>query len=100
MSREEDADGPGFEQFERFLEERSRRDFLKRAGGAAAYMAFLAGGAEFLPACAAGTNTNNSVTPKKRGHVVEVNFSDILTLNSMLSSDTPSNQPIRLKLRG
>jgi len=100
MSREEDADGPGFEQFERFLEEWSRRDFLKRAGGAAAYMAFLAGGAEFLAACAAGTNTNNSVTPKKGGHVVEGNFSDIRTLNSMLSSDTASNQVIGLMFDG
>src|SRR5207302_232152 len=36
MSREEGADDGGFAQFEQFLEAWSRRDFLKRAGGAAA----------------------------------------------------------------
>ena len=49
MSREEDPD-KGFAQFEHFLDEWSRRDFLKRTGGAAAYLAFLAGGAEWLAA--------------------------------------------------
>ena len=97
MSRDEDASG--FEQFERFLEEWSRRDFLKRAGGAAAYLTFLAGGVEFLEACASGTGSQ-STTPKKGGHVVEGNFSDIRTLNSMLSSDTASNQVIGLMFDG
>ena len=97
MSRDEDASG--FEQFERFLEEWSRRDFLKRAGGAAAYLTFLAGGVEFLEACASGTG-GQSTTPKKGGHVVEGNFSDIRTLNSMLSSDTASNQVIGLMFDG
>ena len=64
MSRDEDASG--FEQFERFLEEWSRRDFLKRAGDAAAYLTFLAGGVEFLEACASGTG-GQSTTPKKGG---------------------------------
>ena len=101
MSREEDptaSDDGGFQQFERFLEEWSRRDFLKRTGGAAAYLAFMAGGAEFLAACASGGST--SQTPKKGGHVVEGNFSDIRTLNSMLSSDTASNQVIGLMFDG
>src|SRR5437879_13550119 len=49
MSRD-DAAGPGFEKFEQFLKEWSRRDFLKRTGGAAAYMAFMAGGLQFLEA--------------------------------------------------
>ncbi|TMG59374.1 MAG: twin-arginine translocation signal domain-containing protein, partial [Chloroflexi bacterium] len=40
MSRDEDAEDAGFAQFEQFLDAWSRRDFLKRAGGAAAYMAF------------------------------------------------------------
>src|SRR5258708_27644934 len=88
-----------FEQFERFLDKWSRRDFLKRTGGAAAYLAFMAGGLEFLEACAGGT-TQTSETPKKGGHVIEGNFSDIRTLNSMLSSDTASNQVIGLLFDG
>jgi len=98
MSRDEDPQDGGFAQFERFLEEWSRRDFLKRTGGAAAYLAFMAGGAELLAACAGGGTT--SQTPKKGGHVVEGNFSDIRTLNSMLSSDTASNQVIGLMFDG
>jgi len=96
MSGDEDPD-KGFGQFERFLEEWSRRDFLKRTGGAAAYLAFMAGGAELLAACGGGTPTT---TAKKGGHVVEGNFSDIRTLNSMLSSDTASNQVIGLMFDG
>ncbi len=38
--------------------------------------------------------------PKKGGHVIEGNFSDIRTLNSMLSSDTASNQVIGLMFDG
>ena len=37
-----------FEQFNRFLDEWSRRDFLKRVSGTVAYAAFLAGGVELL----------------------------------------------------
>ena len=99
MSRDEDTEA-GFEQFERFLREWSRRDFLKRAGGAAAYMTFLAGGVEFLEACAGGGTGTQSATPKKGGHVVEGNFSDVRTFNSMLSSDTASNQVIGLMFDG
>ncbi len=98
MSRDEDGDG-GFQQFEKFLEAWSRRDFLKRTGGAAAYLAFLAGGVEFLEACAGGGGTQNTAA-KKGGHVVEGNFTDIRTLNSMLSSDTASNQVIGLMFDG
>ncbi len=99
MSRDEVADDKGFEQFERFLEAWSRRDFLKRAGGAAAYVAFLGGAVEFLDACA-GTPTTTTTTAKKGGHVVEGNFSDVRTMNSMLSSDTASNQVIGLMFDG
>ena len=95
MSREEDPD-KGFAQFEQFLEEWSRRDFLKRTGGAAAYLAFLAGGAEWLAACGGSSGP----TVKKGGHVVEGNFSDVRTFNSMLSSDTASNQVIGLMFDG
>src|SRR2546428_85395 len=98
MSRDEDPQDGGFAQFEGFVGEWSRRDFLKRTGGAAAYLAFMAGGAELLAACAGGGTT--SQTPKKGGHVVEGNFSDIRTLNSMLSSDTASNQVIGLMFDG
>jgi peptide/nickel transport system substrate-binding protein len=100
MSREEDAEDRGFAQFERFLDEWSRRDFLKRTGGAAAYLAFAGGIAEFLQACASGGTSNNTTAAKKGGHVVEGNFSDIRTLNSMLSSDTASNQVIGLMFDG
>lgn len=101
MSREEDADDKGFAQFERFLDEWSRRDFLKRAGGAAAFMAFSGGMLEFLQACAGGASNNTGgTTAKKGGHVVEGNFTDIRTLNSMLSSDTASNQVIGLLFDG
>ena len=99
MSRSEDADDKGFEQFEKFLDNWSRRDFLKRTGGAAAWMAFAAGGLQFLEACGGGTTTT-SVTPKKGGHVIEGNFSDIRTLNSTFSSDTASNQVIGLMFDG
>jgi peptide/nickel transport system substrate-binding protein len=99
MSRSDDEQDQGFEQFERFLEEWSRRDFLKRAGGATAYVAFMAGGLEFLAACG-GSSTPAGQTAKKGGHVVEGNFSDIRTLNSMLSSDTASNQVIGLMFDG
>ncbi len=99
MSRDEVADDKGFEQFERFLEHWSRRDFLKRAGGAAAYMAFLGGAVEFLDACA-GNSTTTTTTAKKGGHVVEGNFSDVRTMTSMLSSDTASNQVIGLMFDG
>ena len=99
VSRKEDADDAGFAQFEQFLDAWSRRDFLKRAGGAAAYMAFLGGAVEFLEACAGGTTTTTT-TPKKGGHVVEGNFTDVRTFNSMLSSDTASNQVIGLMFEG
>ena len=97
MSRDEDE--AGFQQFEKFLDEWSRRDFLKRAGGAAAYLTFLAGGLEFLEACAGGSNAPTT-SAKKGGHVVEGNFSDVRTFNSMLSSDTASNQVIGLMFDG
>jgi len=99
MSRDEDAEDAGFAQFEQFLDAWSRRDFLKRAGGAAAYMAFVGGAVEFLEACAGGTTTTTT-TPKKGGHVVEGNFTDVRTFNSMLSSDTASNQVIGLMFEG
>ncbi|MGA8924058.1 MAG: ABC transporter substrate-binding protein, partial [Candidatus Dormiibacterota bacterium] len=99
MSGDEDAEKQGFEQFERFLDEWSRRDFLKRLGATGAWFAFSAGVVEFLEACASSTTTT-SQTGKKGGHIVEGNFSDIRTFNSMLSSDTASNQLIGLMFDG
>src|SRR5438445_13086235 len=96
MSGDVDAEDKGFEQFERFLEHWSRRDFLKRAGGATAYMAFAAGGLSFLEACGGG-NTPTSLTPKKGGHVIESNLPDLRTRNPMLRRHTASNPVIQPK---
>ena len=100
MSRDEETQEQGFAQFEKFLDEWSRRDFLRRAGGTAAFMAFGGGLMEFLQACAGTSNNNTSGTPKSGGHVVEGAFTDIRTMNSMLSSDTASNQVIGLMFDG
>ncbi len=91
----------GFDKFERFLEEWSRRDFLRRMGGAAAFTAFTAGGLEFLEACGnSGGTSQPAPQGKKGGHLVEGNFTDISFLNSVLSSDTASNQVISLLFEG
>jgi peptide/nickel transport system substrate-binding protein len=95
MSRDEGAADPGFEQFERFLEEWSRRDFLRRIGGGAAFLAFSAGAAEFLAACGPGTTTT-SVKAVKGGHIVEGNSTDIRTFNSVLITDVYSSTVIGL----
>ncbi len=99
MSRDQASEDQGFENFNQFLNEWSRRDFLKRAGGAAAWLAFMAGGVEFLEACGS-SSTTTGLTPKKGGHIIEGNFSDVRTFNSMLSSDTASNQVIGLMFDG
>ena len=98
MSLEEDAKDPGFEQFEQFLEEWSRRGFLKRMGAMGAWFAFSGGVIELLEACGGGSSTAQA--GKKGGHVVEGAFSDVRTFNSMLSSDTASNQVIGLMFDG
>src|SRR6266576_4871816 len=99
MSRDEDPD-KGFTQFERFLDEWSRRDFLKRTGGAAAYLAFMAGGAELLAACGPGNATSTSLTPVKGGKVIEGSISDMATFNTLNSGDTTSTQMITLTFDG
>jgi peptide/nickel transport system substrate-binding protein len=87
-----------FAKFERFLQEWSRRDFLRRVAGAGAFGA-LAGGSGLLEACAGGSNTQTSSnTPKKGGHVSEGWAFDIKTFNSMLSQDVYSNLCIGLFL--
>src|SRR5260370_1383076 len=69
MSRDEGAGEPGFEQFERFLEEWSRRDFLRRMGMSAAWVAFSAGALELLEACGGGGTNTRSVNPVKGDNV-------------------------------
>lgn len=91
MSRDKGAEDAGFEQFEQFLREWSRRDFLRRTGGAAAYLAFLAGGAEFLAACAGGGNPPTGQNAVKGGHIVEGNSTDIRNFNTTLVTDVYSS---------
>jgi peptide/nickel transport system substrate-binding protein len=88
-----------FEGFEQFLGEWSRRDFLRTMGGAAAFAAFMAGGVEFLAACAnAGQSSQPSTTvsPKTGGHLTEGVISDAKQLVPYLISDTASSQPTGL----
>jgi len=83
-----------FDRFERFLDEWSRRDFLRGMGAAAAFAAFAAGGAEFLAACGSQPATTTSLTPKKGGTLVAATISDPKTFNSVLSNDTTSSYVI------
>jgi peptide/nickel transport system substrate-binding protein len=98
MARNEPADA-GMERFERFLDEWSRRDFLRGVGGAIAYTAFVAGGAELLAACGTGqaAQTRNV---KKGGHVVEGATSDPTTFTPDFITDTPSRIPSNMLYEG
>ena len=96
MSRDEGAGDPVFEQFERFLDEWSRRDFLRRVGAGAAWLAFSVGGFELLEACGPGTQNSNSVNPVKGGKLIEGTISDISTFNTLNSGDVNSTQMITL----
>jgi peptide/nickel transport system substrate-binding protein len=100
MSRDEGGADKGFEQFEQFLKEWSRRDFLRRTGGAAAYLAFMAGGAELLAACGPKPADSTSLTPVKGGKLIEGAISDISTFNTLNSGDTTSTQMITLTFDG
>jgi peptide/nickel transport system substrate-binding protein len=100
MSRDEGAGDPGFEQFERFLEEWSRRDFLRRMGMGAAWLAFSAGALELLEACGGGGTNTTSVNPVKGGKLIEGTISDISTFNTLNSGDTASTQMIVLNFDG
>jgi peptide/nickel transport system substrate-binding protein len=96
MSRGDGTVDPGFEQFEKFFDAWSRRDFLRNMGAGAAYLAFMAGGLEFLEACAGGNSTAPGVTAKEGGHIVEASTSDTKTFNSTLTSDYTSDQMISM----
>jgi len=71
-------------------------------GAAAAFAGFMAGGVEFLEACGNGGGGSGqpSQQAKNGGHLVEGNFTDISFLNSVLSSDTASNQVISMLFEG
>ena len=86
MSRS-DAEG----QFDRFLEEWSRRDFLRGMGGALAFSAFMAGGVEFLEACGGNSTQTSTQNVVKGGHIVEGVISDIANVNPIFINDTASS---------
>jgi peptide/nickel transport system substrate-binding protein len=102
MSPEEAAGRHEFEQFERFLEEWSRRDFLRRMGVGAAWLAFSAGALDLIEACGPGSNNGGTSggTPVKGGKLIEGTISDISTFNTLNSGDTASTQMITLCFDG
>jgi peptide/nickel transport system substrate-binding protein len=87
VSEETKVDDVGFERFERFLSEWSRRDFLRRVGAGAAFTMFM-GSEAFIAACTG--STTSSTTPVKGGHLIEGSDSDVGALNPLLWNDTPS----------
>jgi peptide/nickel transport system substrate-binding protein len=99
MSKDDTAD-QGFERFEEFLKEWSRRDFLRRMGAAAAYTAFSVGIVDFLEACGNTTTTTTSQTPVKGGKLIEGTISDISNFAVLNSGDVNSTQMIVLMFDG
>jgi peptide/nickel transport system substrate-binding protein len=95
MTQKEGDGDQQFEQFERFIDEWSRRDFLRNLGVGTAYLAFMAGGLDFLAACGGGS-TSTGVTVKEGGHIVEASTSDTKTFNSVLTSDYTSDHMISM----
>jgi len=77
--------------FDRFLDEWSRRDFLRGMGGPLAFAAFAAGGAEFLAACGGNNAQTTSKSAVKGGHIVEGVISDIANINPIFINDVPSS---------
>src|SRR5260370_19049699 len=98
MSGDADAEDKGFEQFEQFLEHWSRRDFLKRTGGVAAYMAFAAGGLSFLEACGGGPPPP-PLAPHQRGPAFGGNTSPTPPPNPPSCSPTTPHHDIAPALR-
>ena len=93
---------PGFDTFERFLDEWSRRDFLKSVSIGAAYVAFMGGGVAALEACAnAGqSGQTQSQTPQKGGTLIEGWSTEPQYLLPVRSSDVYSNVANRLLFEG
>jgi peptide/nickel transport system substrate-binding protein len=77
--------------FDRFLDEWSRRDFLRGMGGALAFSAFVAGGLEFLEACGGNSAQTTAQSAVKGGHIVEGAISDISNINPIFINDVPSS---------
>jgi len=99
MTQKEGDGDQQFEQFERFLKEWSRRDFLRRMGAAAAYTAFSVGIVDFLEACG-NQAPSTSLTPVKGGKLIEGTISDISSFAVLNSGDTASSQMIWLLFDG
>jgi peptide/nickel transport system substrate-binding protein len=76
-------------QFDRFLREWSRRDFLRGMGGTMALSLFLAGGEELLAACGGGGSSSQSAVTG--GHLVVGSITDIANINPIFSNDVYSN---------
>jgi peptide/nickel transport system substrate-binding protein len=96
-------DDESMDAFDRFVDAWSRRDFLRRMGAGAAFVAFSAGAGEFLAACGAGgggTSQTGGDTPKKGGHIIEVLANELKDLNPVLTSDVYSNNAISLLYDG
>lgn len=88
MTHEEDKAVDGFE---RFLDHWSRRDFIRRMGGAAAFTAFMAGGIEFLEACGQGSAAPQAGgNPVKGGKLITGTISDPKVFNQVIEGDTAS----------
>jgi peptide/nickel transport system substrate-binding protein len=99
MAQKEGDGDLQFEQFERFLKEWSRRDFLRRMGAAAAYTAFSVGIVDFLEACG-NPAPSTSLTPVKGGKLIEGTISDMSTFATLNSGDTSSTQMIIMLFDG
>jgi peptide/nickel transport system substrate-binding protein len=99
MSQKEGDGDQGFEQFERFLKEWSRRDFLRRMGATAAYAAFSVGILDLLEACG-NPAPSTSLTPVKGGKLIEGNISDISSFSSINYGDVNSLQMAMLNFDG
>src|SRR5262245_19563538 len=68
-------------------------------GGALAFSAFLAGGAELLEACGTGSVSQNR-NVKKGGHVFEGSTTDPTTFNTIFSTDTASSTLLGMMFTG
>jgi peptide/nickel transport system substrate-binding protein len=99
MAQKEGDGDLQFEQFERFLKEWSRRDFLRRMGMTAAYAAFSAGIIDLLEACG-NPAPSTSLTPVKGGKLIEGTISDMSTFATLNSGDTSSTQMIIMLFDG
>ncbi len=91
MSKRDLTGEEGYRRFEEFLDEWSRRDFLRAMGAGTAFTLFAAGGMELLAACGGGGGGGGQQGQAKRGgHVVEATIADLQYLNPVLYGDTAS----------